>query len=334
MRVLRVRNVNEALLRGLDLLSEVGATRRSRAGACVTAPCPVTTVYERPTERVLLWPERDANPFFHLFEALYFLAGRNDAAHLNLFIRDYTRRFSDDGTTLHGSYGHRWRRHWGRDQIADLVALLRANPETRRAVLAMWDPAADLRTEETGRDIPCNTTVMFRARMGRRDEPNRLDMTVTCRSNDIVWGAYGANAVHFSILQEYVAARVGLLPGIYYQVSNDYHAYEDVLAKISRGALARPDRLRSPPDPYAAGEVAPCPLVENPETWDRDLALFHEAPDAVGFDNAFFRQVAKPLWYAHAAYRKRDVKAALEITEQCVATDWRRAAREWLERRA
>ena len=38
----------------------------------------------------------------------------------------------------------------------------------------------------------------------------RLQMTVHCRSNDIIWGTYGANAVHFSILQEYVAARIGV----------------------------------------------------------------------------------------------------------------------------
>jgi thymidylate synthase len=54
-----------------------------------------------------------------------------------------------------------------------------------------------------------------------------LDLTVLCRSNDVVWGAYGANAVHFSVLQEYLAGRIGVDVGVMYQFSNNYHGYVD-----------------------------------------------------------------------------------------------------------
>ena len=33
----------------------------------------------------------------------------------------------------------------------------------------------------------------------------KLCMTVCNRSNDMLWGAYGANVVHMSMLQEFVA---------------------------------------------------------------------------------------------------------------------------------
>lgn len=344
MRMIEARNVNEALPRGIDLLAEIGVPMPSRAGNVLVSPVPVTTLYRNPTERVLFWPERDANPFFHMFEALFFLAGRNDVAFLRKFIKTFDR-FSNDGITLSGSYGYRWRRHWQEgvitagghakaapiDQIERVVALLKAQPFSRRAVLTMFDPVTDLLTDESNKDVPCNLNVMFSVGYGKRDEPNRLHMTVTCRSNDSIWGCHGANAVHFSVLQEYVAARLGLMVGHYYQVSVNYHAYEDVYAKTARGSLA-PGAVR-PTCPYVAGEVQPYPLVANPDTWDRDLALFLEDPSAYGFDNPFFAQVAKPLWWAHAACKKRDWDGALEIAAQCRASDWRKAAEEWIVRR-
>ena len=69
MKVLQVRNVHEALPRALQLLDREGIRRESRNGPVIQGP-PVATVYMHPWERVLFWPERDANPFFHLYESL------------------------------------------------------------------------------------------------------------------------------------------------------------------------------------------------------------------------------------------------------------------------
>jgi hypothetical protein len=63
---------------------------------------PVMLHYERPTERVLFNKARDANPFFHLYEALWMLAGRNDVAPLAYYVKDMAR-FSDDGKTFNGA---------------------------------------------------------------------------------------------------------------------------------------------------------------------------------------------------------------------------------------
>ena len=52
-------------------------------------------------------------------------------------------------------------------------------------------------------------------------------MTVCNRSNDMIWGAYGANAVHMSILMEYVAVAVNAPMGSYYQISDSFHIYEN-----------------------------------------------------------------------------------------------------------
>jgi thymidylate synthase len=76
-----------------------------------------------------------------------------------------------------------------------------------------------------GKDVPCNTNAFFRVTNGK------LDMMVNCRSNDIFWGAYGANAVHFSFLQEYVASSIGVEVGRYWQNSFNFHAYVDRFPK-------------------------------------------------------------------------------------------------------
>ncbi len=82
MQILSVRNVCSALPTGMALLKTFGVIEESRAGRVLVVPNPVTTIYAQPTERVLFAAARNANPWFHLAEALYMLAGRNDSAFL------------------------------------------------------------------------------------------------------------------------------------------------------------------------------------------------------------------------------------------------------------
>lgn len=334
MRVLEVRNVSEALPAGVRLLLKEGQPAESRNGAVLRAPFPVTTLYHRPTERVLFHPERDANPFFHFFESLWMLAGRDDVKFPASFAGNI-KRYSDDGKTLHGAYGRRWRKHFSLDQLDAIVEELSGNHDSRRAVLQMWDPRVDL--GKAGADIPCNTSVYFSVR--KPPSGHYLEMMVSCRSNDIVWGAYGANAVHFSYLQEYMAARLGLAVGRYWQVSYDFHAYPDVFDKVAALGLLGSDDIEKS-DPYATGRVAPYPIISSGtrwKEWHEDLAIFIEEGPIVGFREKFFRRVVTPLYNAHRAYSNSGdadrYDKAVEILQRCDATDWRAAAVEWIERR-
>src|SRR4051812_29373079 len=187
MHIIVANNVNEALSEGLNWLKAAGVRSPSRNGDVLVSPVPVVTEYAYPTERVLFSPLRDANPFFHFFEALWMLAGQRDLTWPLYFNKGFGA-YSDDGVTLHGAYGYRWREWFGVDQLELIVNDLSASPDSRRAVLAMWDGEFDLeKAAEGGKDVPCNTTAFF----DRRD--GRLNMMVCCRSNDIYWGAYGAN---------------------------------------------------------------------------------------------------------------------------------------------
>lgn len=330
MLVIRAHDVSDAYNQAVREMGRCGQREESRAGAVLVAPHPVMTEYIRPTRRVLLNPHRDANPFFHLFESLWMLAGRNDATFLDRFVGDFSSRFAEPETLRQwGAYGHRWRSHFvlpardetslGCDQLDHVVHLLRSNPADRRVVVQMWDAEYDLASEyltDSGlpaRDVPCNTQVYLRVVNGR------LDMTVTCRSNDVVWGAYGANVVHFSMLLEYLAGRIGVGVGRYYQFSNNWHLYEATQKKFREWTGDYPGTL---------------PIGSDFDLWDRDLHWFLLEPTKVHqYANLWFVAVARRMWIAHEEYRAGNYAEALDWAEGILAPDWRQACLEWIERR-
>ena len=165
MNTLKVRNVNEALERGIDLFCfpDNYIEQDSRNGKTLELNEPLTTVYQNPWERVLFCTKRDANPFFHFIESLWMLNGNNDLAPLTYFVKSM-KDFSDDGRTLNAAYGNRWRSYFGEDQIEQIIDILIKNPDDRRAVLQMWG-IKDLADKSL--DVPCNTNIYFKIRNGQ-----------------------------------------------------------------------------------------------------------------------------------------------------------------------
>lgn len=349
MRVVRVRNVHEAWARLPGVLSDA-EEQESRNGPVLVCPEPVTTVYERPTERVLLDERRDANPFFHLVEALWMLAGRDDAATLDHYVRNFGKRFAESNGIIHGAYGDRWRHALGFDQLDAVVGRLRLNPRDRQAVIQMWDAREHSHDYLPGcddlcgdfRDRPCNTHVYLRIRDSRSLLAGEtygpvLDMTVCCRSNDMVFGGYGANAVHFSVLQEYLAARIGVEVGTYTQVSNNFHVYKDVWERL------RPEGE----DVHEHEDWGPtallcAPMVSEPERFDRDLDRWFTWHDSLwageedhpsATSNLWFKNTAARAARAYWLYRQKQLPAAASMARAIECPAWRVACLEWLSRR-
>jgi thymidylate synthase len=338
MHVLYADDVNDAWEQGRKLLLNHGRNSRSRAGDVLVLDTPVTTVYKNPKRRVLFDVVRDANPFFHLMEALWMLAGRNDTAFLDQFVKDFGERFAEPDGTMHGAYGYRWKRAFAIDspdgytgdtnQLHHIIETLKRDPNSRQMVLTMWNPCSDL--SGNWKDRPCNTHIYFRVR------GNLLDMTVCCRSNDIYWGAYGANAVHFSILQEYMAAMIGVKVGTYYQISNNFHVYIDVLAKyeFNRNIMNR-DEIPAYPADYTAAIANSSSfvrdLVWDKDKWDEDLTSFMLSPAGdQSYSNPFFRNVAVPMYRAGVFWREGNMYKVIGEMPRC---DWSVAASGWLRRR-
>jgi hypothetical protein len=264
-------------------------------------------------------------------EALWMLAGRDDLT-WPLYFNSRFKDFSDDGVYVHGAYGYRWRHAMGFDQLKVIAEELKKNSESRRCVLQMWDATNnsfdDLHKAMTGgRDVPCNVFGMFDARGGK------LNLTVCVRSHDALWGAFGANVVHFSVLLEYVAAMVGIPVGVYRTFSNNFHVYVDVIG--GREGLLRLAADAEAHDDYTNEDLQPLPLVSTSiEDWDRDLYEFMFRPgDPVHvYKDNFFNHVARPMYLAWSL-RKSKHGTGLKEAQQILAPDWRKACVEWIERR-
>lgn len=396
--------------------------RPSRVGEVLVIEEPVTVTYTNPRERVLFNAARDCNPFFHLYESLWMLAGREDIAPLSYYSSGYAKQVQDgDSPNANGAYGNRWRNWkvpkqmtirqfdsvergpdaWGRiDQLAVIADRLRADPNDRRCVLEMWSVHSDLlraggkcveclgtgfhryadkdgkpwfsdsaacgvckgtaRDPNGSKDVCCNTHAYFLLR--KADAPGNmdigdvivptgyfLDMTVCNRSNDLVWGMLGANVVHFSFLQEYLAARIGCEVGLYHQVTNNLHVYTerfkpdewlaDTTYPKKYTGLDEPWVYAQDKDnPQFVGAKTIHPLVRDPAVFDREVKDFvdrHRMDAFAGsYTEPFLRSVAQPMSIAFHHYKRDEMKNALSTIDLVDAPDWRIAGRRWLQRRA
>lgn len=320
MYVINARNVNDAYKQGYELVVSMGEFRESRGGQVLVLGRPLVTCYRHPRERVLLDPGRNANPFFHLIESLWMLAGMDDAARLNRYVGDFSGRYAEDDGNIHDAYGRRWRSAFGFDQIKEVIRRLRADQNDRQCVLQMWDCDTGRENDLLGewRTRPCNTHAYFSWQRGA------LDLTLCCRSNDMVWGAYGANVVQFTMLLEYVAGMTGLPVGTFYQISNNFHVYRDLLVK-----LQAPGKTRT----YPGSE----PIGDEWSDWDEDLAVFWSTEDDpegfAPYRNKWFATVAEPVRRAHWYFKRRELERCAKELERIGAPDWRLACTEWVTRR-
>lgn len=423
----KYRNINDAfkdLVEGIHTKRIPTRVRDSRNGPVLQIEEPVIITYEKPRERVLFNKGRDCNPFFHLFESLWMLAGRNDVAPLRYFNSNIAN-YSDDGETFNGSYGYRWRSHlpnWkpkpymektgtsnaefdtnlaghkvfkdydSIDQLDVLIKHLQEKPESRRAVLQMWNVEDDLLKVDTSRDVACNLSVLFSIRedknlhgwdpdklmrkidqeyemagLARKDgdmlDSERrmkkikeyrdgydgvttyLDMTVFNRSNDMIWGALGANYCHMGFLQEYMACSLGVEVGVYNQVTNNLHCYLDKWkpeewienrSMLDEKALSY-DSVKVGPKLFDA----PGERTKFDEECKRFVGLFSGGDvnqinvrafwDRTGHDMKFFDLTVCPTIIAFLM-RKVDYNDAVD-TLDCASEDWALAGLNWLSKR-
>jgi len=333
--------VNDAFKGVVSLIQNGGAEvfrSPSRSGDILSVADPVTVTYRRPRDRVLFNSARDANPFFHLFEALWMLAGRDDVQPLIYYNSKIAEIASDDGVTLNGAYGRRWRGRspatdadmqdglqGGTDQLPIIVDQLKRKPESRRCVLEMWNTRDDLLRIDQSKDVCCNTHAYFAVR------ERRLNMTVCNRSNDLVWGMLGTNFVHFSVLQEYLAACIGTEVGVYNHFTNNLHVYT---------ARWRPEKYLADSTPNYYGDVEEATrvreriaLVRRPELFDAECKSFVENPRGVRWKEPFFSEVARPMTRAFDLHKTRDYQGALTCAREIASDDWRIASVLWIERR-
>lgn len=153
-------------------------------------------------------------------EQIWFIMGSRRPAE---FLQEFTKIW-DDFTNIDGvvsaAYGYRWRHHFGRDQLAALINLLKKEPSSRHGVVVTWDPADDgLNPTRKKKNIPCPYTFTVNIIGGKLHFHNIV------RSNDMILG-FPHDAAGFALLQNILAARLKVRVGKYTHSISNAHIYD------------------------------------------------------------------------------------------------------------
>jgi thymidylate synthase len=170
-----------------------------------------------------------------IHELLWFLAGDTNIKYLNdngVRIRD---EWADERGDLGPVYGRQWR-SWPApdggaiDQIANIVAMIRRNPDSRRLIVTDWNPAQ----VDAMALPPCHCLFQFYVAEGR------LSCQLYQRSADVFLGV-PFNIASYALLTHMVAQVTGLEVGDFVHTLGDAHLYSNHLEQ-ARLQLTREPR--------------------------------------------------------------------------------------------
>lgn len=152
------------------------------------------------------------SPEIGLVEGLQLVSGVSDSA-LTAQIQPNFRNYMEDDTgKFWGAYGPRIV-----NQLPIIIERLRDDPDTRQAVITLWDPEFDAHGGK--KDHPCTSLFNFRIRDGK------LNMSTFMRSNDAIHG-WPFDLIQFSMLMQSMAHELGVGIGTYSHHVGSFHIYE------------------------------------------------------------------------------------------------------------
>ena len=173
-----------------------------------------------------------------IYELLWFLKGDTNVA----FLQEHGVRIWDEWADEKGDlgpvYGKQWR-SWPKgdggtiDQIAQVVADIKRNPDSRRLIVTAWNPA------DIGKMAlpPCHCLFQFYVANGR------LSCQLYQRSADIFLGV-PFNIASYALLTMMMAQVTGLKPGEFVHTFGDAHLYlnhlEQAREQLTRHPYALP----------------------------------------------------------------------------------------------
>src|SRR2546429_1347984 len=179
-----------------------------------------------------------------IYELLWFLRGDTNVKYLN----EHGVTIWDEGADARGElgpvYGRQWR-SWptpdGKtiDQIGNVVAAIRRNPDSRRLIVTAWNPA----------DVdkmalpPCHCLFQFHVARGR------LSCQLYQRSADVFLGV-PFNIASYALLTVMMAQVTGHQPGEFIHTFGDAHLYlnhlEQARLQLSRAPRPLPKMTLNP----------------------------------------------------------------------------------------
>ena len=157
-----------------------------------------------------------------IHELLWFVSGDTNIQYLQANGVSIWDEWADENGDLGPVYGKQWR-HWqtfdGRDdidQLAELIGMIKTNPDSRRLILTAWNPADVSKMALP----PCHCLFQFHVANGR------LSCQLYQRSADIFLGV-PFNIASYALLTHMIARICGLQVDKFVHVIGDAHLYNN-----------------------------------------------------------------------------------------------------------
>ncbi len=167
-----------------------------------------------------------------IYELLWFLRGDTNIQYLNEHGVTIWDEWADETGDLGRVYGAQWRDWRGGngvrvDQIDNVIAQMKSNPQSRRLIVSAWNPAEI----ENVALPPCHVLFQFYVQDGE------LSCQLYQRSADLFLGV-PFNIASYSLLTIMVAQVCDLGPGDFVHTFGDLHLYNNHLEQ-AREQLSR-----------------------------------------------------------------------------------------------
>lgn len=172
-----------------------------------------------------------------IHELLWFLKGDTNIAYLKDNGVSIWDEWADKDGNLGPVYGYQWR-SWPApdgqhiDQIANLLHMIKTNPQSRRLIVSAWNPAL---VDEMALP-PCHCLFQFYVADGK------LSCQLYQRSADIFLGV-PFNIASYALLTMMIAQVCGLKPGDFVHTLGDAHLYSNHFEQAKLQLTRQPKKL-------------------------------------------------------------------------------------------
>ena len=172
-----------------------------------------------------------------IYELIWFLSGDTNISYLKKNGVRIWDEWADANGNLGPVYGAQWR-SWPKkdgstiDQITNLIADLKSNPESRRLIVTAWNPS-DVNDMALP---PCHCLFQFYVARGK------LSCQLYQRSADVFLGV-PFNIASYALLTIMIAQVVDLLPGEFVHTLGDAHIYKNHIPQAELQLERLPKKL-------------------------------------------------------------------------------------------
>ena len=172
-----------------------------------------------------------------IYELIWFLSGDTNISYLKKNGVRIWDEWADANGNLGPVYGAQWR-SWPKkdgstiDQITNLIADLKSNPDSRRLIVTAWNPG-DVNDMALP---PCHCLFQFYVARGK------LSCQLYQRSADVFLGV-PFNIASYALLTIMIAQVVDLLPGEFVHTLGDAHIYENHIPQAELQLQRLPKKL-------------------------------------------------------------------------------------------